>query len=596
MFVRVKTKPNGSQSVQIVESLRFRDRVSQQIVQHIGIAKNEDELDELKRLANEILKQLKYERNTSPGQRELFSDNEETDSAPYDSGTERVLEEEDDVRLVSLVNENRVIDGPFEVVEWIFRNMGLDGIFTNKKRDGARVKTLKQCIAGMIASPGSKMGLSSWLAKYYADSVSLDSIYRFMDDFYKKKRHVTSLVRRNSESLAGDRVKLMLYDVTTLYFESFEEDELRQCGYSKDSKFKETQVVLALATTPEGMPLWYETYPGKTWEGNTFKEFVQKWRTDSPSGTEGVVVADCGMFSSCNLEELRENGLHYALGAPLKKLPDSEKQAALNLAEYKEILDESGEEEAKLKYLVIRREDGSNVLSTWSEKRARKNAFDRQKLIERVLKKMNKSSRGRGKIKADELVGNRGTKKYIKLSEGQEQNTYVLDEEKIEQDSRWDGLRGIITDLPLGSEREVRDVLSHYGSLWRIEESFRINKTDLKIRPIYHWTKRRVEAHILLCYLVFACLRYLERRTQMQQHFRMSPGKLREAILDVDSSIFKDPERGTLYRIPRQLTPLAQKLYRSLGIRRDTKPRELLNMSAYYKLARFTDKVLRTEG
>jgi hypothetical protein len=76
----------------------------------------------------------------------------------------------------------------------------------------------------------------------------------------------------------------------------------------------------------------------------------------------------------------------------------------------------------------------------------------------------------------------------------------------------------------------------------------------------------------------------------------MSPGKLREAILDVDSSIFKDPERGTLYRIPRQLTPLAQKLYRSLGIRRDTKPRELLNMSAHYKLARFTDKVLRTEG
>jgi hypothetical protein len=94
-------------------------------VQHIGIAKNEDELDELKRLANEILKQLKYERSTSPGQRELFSDNEETDSAPYDSGTERVLEEGDGVRLVSLVNENRVIDGPFEVVEWIFRKKSL---------------------------------------------------------------------------------------------------------------------------------------------------------------------------------------------------------------------------------------------------------------------------------------------------------------------------------------------------------------------------------------------------------------------------------------------------------------------------------------
>jgi transposase len=595
MFIRVKEKTNGAKSVQIVESFRFRERVSQKIVQHIGIANNDDELNELKRLASEILKQLKNERKFVRGQKELFGDNPESDATAYDPGIERVLTEDDDVRLASLVNDCRVIDGPFEVVEWAFQNMGLNRIFTNKKRDGARVKVLKQCIAGMMASPGSKMGISSWLAKYYADSASLDSIYRFMDDFYKKKNRVMEVVRCNSESISGDRVNLMLYDVTTLYFESFEEDELRQCGYSKDNKFKETQVVLALATTADGLPIWYETYPGKTWEGNTFKEFVQKWKTTALPGVEGVVVADCGMFSDCNLSELKENGLHYALGAPLKKLPEIQKQAVLDLASYKEIECGDSEQNEKIKYTVIKRPDGSNVLSTWSAKRANKNYFDRRKLIDRVLKKLSNGKKNKGKIKGEELIGNRGAKKYIKLEEGQEQNTYVLDEEKIERDARWDGFRGVITDLPLDTAHDVKEVLSHYGSLWKIEESFRISKTDLKIRPVYHWTKKRIEAHILLCYLVFACLRYLERRTYLQQHVRMSPGMLREAMFDVDSSIFKDPENGRYYRIPRVLTPLAQKLYRCLGIKRDTKPRELLNISAYYRREQLLEKSLEAK-
>jgi hypothetical protein len=591
MFVRMKAKPNGTRSVQIVESSRFKGRISQKIVQHVGVANNDSELEELTRLANELLKDLKEKRNNIPGQKQLFDDTQVTDAAAYDTDVERILTEEDDVRLMSLVNEHRVIDGPFEVVDWIFQNMGLYGIFTNKKRDNARIKALKQCIAGMMVSPGSKLGLSSWLAKYYADSVSTDSIYRLMDAFFDRKQRVMGIVRKNSESLYNGRVNLMLYDVTTLYFESFEEDELRQCGYSKDNKFKETQVVLALATTPDGLPIWYETYPGKTWEGHTFKDFIQKWKTDSHPAAEGVVVADCGMFSTCNLEELKQSGLRYALGAPLKKLPESEKQTVLDLSGYKELEYGDGDKKEKIKYQIIERGGNSKVLVTWSEKRAYKNASDRKRLIDRIIAKLAKGKKSKGKIKSEELIGNKGSKKYLKLLPGEEQNSYILDEDKIAQDARWDGLRGVLTDLPLNTPSEIKDVLSHYSSLWRIEESFRINKTDLKIRPIYHWTKKRIEAHILLCYLVFACLRYLERRIIIQQHERMSPRRLREAMLDVESSIFRDPGKGTLYRIPKALSLDSNKLYSSLGIKRDTKPRELLNLSLYYQRAREKEKI-----
>ena len=151
------------------------------------------------------------------------------------------------------------------------------------------------------------------------------------------------------------------------------------------------------------------------------------------------------------------------------------------------------------------------------------------------------------------------------------------------------------TDLPIRNRREASEVLSHYHSLWRIEESFRINKSDLKIRPIYHWTRSRIEAHILLCYLVFACLRYLQRRVSIQQKENMSAKTLMKAILDVDSNIFRDLTNGKAYRLPKHLPPLSKKLYQALGIKHDTRPRELLNISQYYERAKLLKRQAQTE-
>jgi transposase len=167
------------------------------------------------------------------------------------------------------------------------------------------------------------------------------------------------------------------------------------------------------------------------------------------------------------------------------------------------------------------------------------------------------------------------------VSEGETYNTYVLDEEKIELDAKWDGLHGVETDLPLGSESEIREALSHYHSLWRIEESFRIHKSHLKIRPVYHYTKERISAHIALCYMTFACLRQLEKRICLQQKEHMSPEAIRASILDVRSTLLRDKKTGKLYRFPKRLNSGASKLYKSLGLKRDTTPREITSLPAY---------------
>ena len=593
MFIRTKKTPNSPRkSVQIVESIRTGSKVSQNIVRHVGVADCDEQIPALMRLGNEIIAEIEAERKSAMGldrQRELFGE-EFSGSAAYASDDERVLTDEDDARLADMEHRDRVLDGPFEVVEWTFRSMGLGKIFGKTPRDAAKVKILKQCLAGMLTQPSSKRGLASWLADFYAESASLDSIYRFMDSFGKKRKRVIEIVRGNSESLLSGKPALMLYDVTTLYFESREEDGFRERGYSKDNKFSETQIVLALGATREGLPLWYKAYSGDTWEGHTFKHFIDDWLLSRKSLSGGVVVADCGMFSKDNLELLSESGLNYALGCPLKKLARPEQEKILDKSGYKEY-SHGGE---VLLYRVLERTDGKRVLVTWSDRRARKNAADRQKLIDRLLKKSGKSAKGN--VGAGVLIGNRGTKKYLKLADGQMPNSYVLDEEKIASDARWDGLRGVLTDLPLASPEEIREVLSHYHSLWRIEESFRISKSDLRIRPIYHWTKERIEAHILLCYLVYACARYIEQRVWLQGKERVSLRKIREAMLSVDSAILRDRETGKLYRLPRALTPPARKLYACLGLKRDTTPRELLKVSAYYGRRKLLERACDDPG
>jgi transposase len=288
-----------------------------------------------------------------------------------------------------------------------------------------------------------------------------------------------------------------------------------------------------------------------------------------------VVAADSAMFASANLADLRGKGLKYVLGARLKKLKAKEKEDILDLNSYSEIEDEVGH---PLRYRVIEHGE-SRLLVTFSESRAKKDASDRQRLIGRLSKKLNgKKSQS---IKGKAVISNRGTSRYLKISEGETDNTYVLDEEKIKLDAKWDGLHGVETDLPLDSESKIREALSHYHSLWRIEESFRIQKSHLKIRPVYHYTKERISAHIALCYLAFACQRQLEKRIWLQQKEHMSPESVRASILDVRSALLRDKKTGKLYRFPKRLSAGAIKLYKSLGLRRDTKPREITSLPAY---------------
>ena len=325
MYIRVKSsKLSPRQSVQIVRAVREGKRVMQQIVQHVGIAHDEAQLEELKSLAQKLIWEIEEREQASlPG------------LSPLDAPEmwERDVSGKDGPEFGDLRNVEQITEGPKEVVENLFSSLGLEGIFGVSTRGLGRTNVLKNCLACALANPSSKRGMSRWLGEESAADVPLGRIYRMLDGLEEKSEQMKRIVARESLSLTGAKAALMLFDVTTLYFESFTEDELRKPGYSKDNKISETQVVLALAVTPEGNPLWYEVFPGNTFEGKTLLPVLGKCMKEY-APEETVVVADRAMFARINLEEIEAMGCSYVIAAKLKVMDRATKAEILDESNY----------------------------------------------------------------------------------------------------------------------------------------------------------------------------------------------------------------------------------------------------------------------
>ena len=203
-----------------------------------------------------------------------------------------------------------------------------------------------------------------------------------------------------------------------------------------------------------------------------------------------------------------------------------------------------------------------SALDTYSSKRARKDSADRLRLIERLLKKVKD-----GKVKIKDVIPNYGTKKYLGLRDKEA----FIDESKIEKDALWDGMHGVLTNA---NDLSISEVISRYRGLWSIEESFRISKHDLKMRPIYHWTPERISGHILICFIAYALVRQAMYRISLQYE-PMSFERIRNELLHAQASILIDKATGRKYLLPSKTTPVQKKLYHIFGFKRSEVPRRM---------------------
>ena len=548
MFVRVKQTPNSPRkSVQIVQSVRKGPSVSQKIVRHVGIACDDDELEKLQLLAESI--KLKME-----AQQQMFLiPPEEMARKNLEAKAERqqITEEDYKVDIRNLDEEQRVISGIHDVYGKLFQELGYDRVIKNPARNKASVKMLENIVLARIANPASKRTSVHMLEENFGVSLNLESVYRMMDKLDDKAiERLKEISYMNTKRLYGEKIDVVLYDCTTLYFEAFEEDELREKGFSKDRKFNEVQVLLALMVTKEGLPVGYNLYEGGMYEGHTLipalTELKEKYEID-----KAVFVADAGMFNKENLQKMEGEKLEYIVGARLKNLPLKLQKQILNQDNYAETV--TGHKVARFDY------QGRKLIVTYSAKRAKKDARDREKALEKLKGKL------AGKKNVREYLNNSGYRKYLEI-EGDA--GIGINQRKVDADSQWDGLHGIITNADKLSDEEA---INQYGNLWQVEEAFRVTKHDLKVRPVFHWKPRRVKAHIAIAFTAYSLVRHLEYRVELQ-YIKLSPEEIRRNLIGVQTSVLYDKTKKIRYGLPSRMSNHARKIYDILDIKRNCTP------------------------
>lgn len=282
---------------------------------------------------------------------------------------------------------------------------------------------------------------------------------------------------------------MLFYDVTTLYFEADYEDELRKTGFSKEGRHQNPQIILGLLVSIGGCPLAYCIHEGNKYEGHTMlpvvTEFVRKYELE-----DFIVVADSGLMNNDKIADLEANGYKYIIGAKIRN--ESRKIQ-------KWILEQPKADRQMVEY---DKGNGQRLLVGYTEERARKDAYNREKGIRRLEKAYH-----RGTLTKDN-INKRGYNKFLKM-EGDVKVT--INYEKLEIDAKWDGLKGCLTNTNI----PVNDVYAAYHNRWHVERAFRISKSKLEMRPVFHFTRRRIEAHVCICFVALKVYKELERRLKL---------------------------------------------------------------------------------
>jgi len=502
MFVRKKPNKSGSVSVQVIDKAN-----GYRVVKTLGSARNPAEVKRLMELGELFITRQR-------GQYLLF---------PEDQHDRAVIAD----FVGHLRNASIRTLGPELIFGRLFDEIGFDVIPERLFRD---------VVVARLVYPTSKLKTIDYLYRYQGKTVLPDQIYRFMDRLNEQyAEQAKKIAYRHSLNILN-HINVVFYDMTSLYFEAENEDDLRKIGFSKDGKFQNPQIMLGLLVGSGGYPIGYDIFEGNTFEGKTLlpvlNQIAERYDFGKP-----VVVADAAMLSKNNLDTLDRAKYPFIVTARIRN-----ETAAIQ----EEILTQcSGLTNGQS--VVIKHEKGRRLIVSYSDKRAKKDAHNRKRGLARLRKRI-----GSGKMTKEHL-NNRGYNKFLKLTG---EVIVEIDEVKIAQAARWDGLKGYITNTELPPD----EIIDNYGQLWRIERAFRISKTDLRIRPMYHRLRRRIEAHVLVAFVAYTIYRDLERRLA-EAGITMSPKRAAELTQTMYEMTFRYPNEPEEQRILLQMDADQQKLY-----------------------------------
>ena len=306
-----------------------------------------------------------------------------------------------------------------------------------------------------------------------------------------------------------------------------------------------------LLVTEHGLPIGYEVFPGSQYEGHTLVHALNKIEKDYKVN-DIVFVADSAMLNEDNLQLLESMGKRYVVGARLRNMSEKNQDKILDKKTYNILSKPDDEYEYSMKEIAV---NGRRLIVSYNEKNAKKDAYDREKSIERLMAKLKKNG-----TKPTDLISNFGYKKFLQL---QGEATVEINQQKIEREKQWDGIHGVMTNHP---DLTTEQITRQYHGLWQVEQCFRVSKHDLKIRPIFHWTPQKIKAHIAICFMALTCARHLYYRIKTQ-YTSLSEQRIRQLLLSVQISILKHQQSKTLYGVPSSIRQDVKKIYQIMGLK-----------------------------
>jgi len=327
--------------------------------------------------------------------------------------------------------------------------------------------------------PASKLRSIVLLEEYFGIRHRRQNYYEHAPRWLALKSKAESIALTFAKQHYAFNFDLLFYDVTTLYFEAFKEDELRKNGFSKDNKSQQPQILVALMVTKEGLPIAYEVFAGNTFEGHTIIPVVKKF-IDKHKVNEFTVVADAAMISADNILALKDNNINYIVGARLGNIPND-----LVTEIDKSIAREDGKS-------IRLQTDNGYLICSYSSVRHRKDKYEMEKQIE----------------KAKYIINNPSKNKKLKFTKSNGQNI-ELNEKLIEKTRKLLGIKGYYTNLKEAVAAN-NTIIARYHELYKIEQAFRISKSDLQTRPIFHYKEEPIKLHLLICFIALVISRHAE--------------------------------------------------------------------------------------
>jgi transposase len=530
MYIRIKTSKKAKYpTLQIVEGIREGAKVKQHTVAHLGVIKSKKDLERLKDLADKLIQRLEKEG----------------------------LEIDPKVALRDL--KHTVYDGFGLVVDRLMAVTGFDKIIQSAqgKRQFDLQEIIKLILVQRFDLPSSKLRTYERQDEHGFEGIDLQHVYRAMDAIAFLEDAIQTQAFNIVSKATGGVVDCFFFDVTTLYFESVTQDDLREFGFSKDQKYHSVQIVLALVVDSQGLPIAYEVFKGNLAETKTLVPVLEKLRSRFAINNV-TVVCDRGLASRQNVIALQEAQFHFVIATKLRSI--SKKLRINDLSAYQFLPgQDTTPKEDRVRFRVMEHPQYANtqLIATYSPSRAKKDKDDRERLIEKLKQKLSDAS---DKTSVKKLISNGGYKKYTTVKEG---SLLTLNEKTIEEDAKWDGFHGIA--VANSAQLSVGQALARYRDLWHVEEAFRIAKCTLKTRPIFHRLSHRIKTHVLLCFMNLFFERFLEHLLR-KKNFDLTPDRIRHALARVHTTIFEDQSSKREGRMQSMLCPDAEKIFQVLEI------------------------------